>query len=116
MSILELCTTYTTNVYPTIAMSPAGQSEGLQQPWKSVQLLPQMFTLPSLCPLLVRVKGCSSLPERVCGLLVKYVSAFANHAGGHIYFGIADTLASVVGEEMNPAELKHLGGQLVYCT
>lgn len=50
----------------------------------------------------------SSLPDRVSGLMIKYVSAFANHEGGHIYFGIGDTRASVIGEELSPADQKNL--------
>ncbi|XP_052252656.1 schlafen family member 13-like isoform X2 [Dreissena polymorpha] len=55
-----------------------------------------------------RQSGRSNLPERVCGLMIKYVSAFANHEGGHIYFGIADTRASVFGEEMSLTDQRHL--------
>ncbi|WAR21320.1 SLN13-like protein, partial [Mya arenaria] len=61
-----------------------------------------------LCAAKNKQKGTSTLPERVCGLMVKYVSAFANHAGGHIYFGIADTRANVVGEEMTHADQRNL--------
>ena len=39
----------------------------------------------------------------------KYVSAFANHEGGHIYFGIDDVRASVIGEELSPSEQKRTG-------
>lgn len=44
------------------------------------------------------------LPEKIKSLMLKYVSAFANHEGGHIFFGIDDVRASVIGEELNGAE------------
>lgn len=46
-------------------------------------------------------------------MMIKYVSAFANHDGGHIYFGIGDTRASVIGEELNPSDQKNLGNRRV---
>jgi predicted HTH transcriptional regulator len=41
--------------------------------------------------------------------MIKYVSAFANHEGGHIYFGIGDARASVIGEELTLPDQKNLG-------
>lgn len=52
--------------------------------------------------------GKNTLPERVCSLMIKYVSAFANHEGGHIYYGIGDTRASVYGEELSLPDQKNL--------
>jgi hypothetical protein len=39
-----------------------------------------------------------SFADRVRYYSVKYISAFANHYGGHVYFGIEDTTAAVLGE------------------
>ncbi|XP_060597672.1 schlafen family member 13-like isoform X1 [Ruditapes philippinarum] len=52
--------------------------------------------------------GKNTLPDRVSGLMIKYVSAFANHEGGHIYFGIGDARASVIGEELTLPDQKNL--------
>lgn len=41
------------------------------------------------------------IPEKIKSLVSKYVSAFANHEGGHIYFGIDDDQAAVYGEDMS---------------
>ncbi|KAL8617715.1 hypothetical protein ACOMHN_053548 [Nucella lapillus] len=38
--------------------------------------------------------------DRVRHYCVKYVSAFANHYGGHVYFGIEDATAAVLGEAL----------------
>ena len=48
--------------------------------------------------------GSKTLPEKIVYYSSKYISAFANHEGGHIYFGIEDTSASVTGEEMTEAD------------
>ena len=49
------------------------------------------------------------LPGKIKSLMLKYVSAFANHEGGHIFFGIDDVRASVIGEELNMAEQRETG-------
>ena len=41
--------------------------------------------------------------------MLKYISAFANHEGGHIFFGIDDVRASVIGEDLNESEQKRTG-------
>ena len=41
-----------------------------------------------------------SFADRVRHYCVKYVSAFANHYGGHVYFGIEDATAAVLGEAL----------------
>ncbi|KAL4231483.1 platelet maturation [Mactra antiquata] len=50
----------------------------------------------------------NSLPNRICSVLIRYISAFANHEGGHIFFGIGDTKASVYGEELLPSDQRNL--------
>ncbi|KAI8783794.1 schlafen family member 13 [Biomphalaria glabrata] len=45
-----------------------------------------------------------TLPEKVSFYCSRYISAFANHEGGHIYFGIEDSTAAVLGEEMNESD------------
>lgn len=42
----------------------------------------------------------------------KYVSAFANHCGGHIYFGIEDATSAVMGEAIPADSLKKITHQL----
>ncbi|KAK3585478.1 hypothetical protein CHS0354_003326 [Potamilus streckersoni] len=49
-------------------------------------------------------KGSKSLPEKICFMMSKYISAFANHEGGHIYFGIDDVRAAVIGEELSEVD------------
>ncbi|XP_061184332.1 schlafen family member 13-like [Saccostrea echinata] len=44
------------------------------------------------------------IPDKIRTLISKYVTAFANHEGGHIYFGIDDDQAAVYGEEMTDQE------------
>ncbi|KAK3095720.1 hypothetical protein FSP39_018052 [Pinctada imbricata] len=44
------------------------------------------------------------LPDRMSHMVSKYVSAFANHEGGHIFFGIEDDRAAVYGEQLNPLD------------
>ena len=39
-----------------------------------------------------------SLADRIRPYCIKYISAFANHFGGHVYFGIEDATAAVFGE------------------
>ena len=41
--------------------------------------------------------------------MLKYVSAFANHEGGHIFFGIDDVRASVIGEDLSDADQRKTG-------
>ncbi|KAK6186067.1 hypothetical protein SNE40_008174 [Patella caerulea] len=45
-----------------------------------------------------------SLPKRISAALSKYITAFANHEGGHIYFGIEDQRAEVTGEDLSPEQ------------
>ncbi|KAH9500557.1 hypothetical protein Btru_072253 [Bulinus truncatus] len=45
-----------------------------------------------------------TLADKVSFYCSRYISAFANHEGGHIYFGIEDSTAAVLGEEMSEAE------------
>lgn len=42
-----------------------------------------------------RIKAFS---EKISSYCSKYITAFANHYGGHVYFGIEDTTAAVFGE------------------
>ncbi|GFO24700.1 schlafen family member 13 [Plakobranchus ocellatus] len=49
-------------------------------------------------------KNSKTLPDKVVYYSSKYISAFANHEGGHIYFGIEDTSASVIGEQITAAD------------
>ena len=49
------------------------------------------------------------LPDKIKTLMLKYVSAFANHEGGHIFFGIDDVRAAVIGEIMSEAEQRETG-------
>ncbi|XP_005096595.1 schlafen family member 13 isoform X2 [Aplysia californica] len=48
-----------------------------------------------------------SFPEKVGYYCSRYITAFANHEGGHIYFGIEDTTAAVMGEELTEEEETH---------
>ncbi|KAK7109857.1 hypothetical protein V1264_013826 [Littorina saxatilis] len=41
-----------------------------------------------------------SFADRIRYYCVKYVSAFANHYGGHVYFGIEDATSAVYGEAL----------------
>ncbi|XP_069140967.1 schlafen family member 13-like [Argopecten irradians] len=45
-----------------------------------------------------------SLPTKIKYTVTRYLSAFANHEGGHIYFGIEDERAAVLGEELSEEE------------
>ncbi|XP_060064963.1 schlafen family member 13-like [Ylistrum balloti] len=47
-----------------------------------------------------------SLPSKIKYTVTRYISAFANHEGGHIYFGIEDVKAAVLGEELSEEEQK----------
>ncbi|XP_033756520.1 schlafen family member 13-like [Pecten maximus] len=47
-----------------------------------------------------------SLPTKIKYTVTRYLSAFANHEGGHIYFGIEDVKAAVLGEELSEEEQK----------
>ncbi|XP_076461245.1 schlafen family member 13-like isoform X2 [Babylonia areolata] len=38
--------------------------------------------------------------DRIRHYCVKYITAFANHYGGHVYFGIEDATAAVLGEAL----------------
>lgn len=49
------------------------------------------------------------IPEKIKSLVSKYVSAFANHEGGHIYFGIDDDQAAVYGEDMSYQDQERTG-------
>lgn len=42
-----------------------------------------------------------SFADKVCYFSIKYISAFANHYGGHIYFGVEDSTSAVMGEELD---------------
>ena len=53
--------------------------------------------------------GGKGLPGKIQSLMLKYISAFANHEGGHIYFGIDDVRASVIGEDLNESEQRRTG-------
>ena len=50
-----------------------------------------------------------SLPEKIQHTVTRYISAFANHEGGHIYFGIEDTEALVMGEILSPRDQEKTG-------
>lgn len=41
-----------------------------------------------------------ALADKVSFHCTRYISAFANHEGGHIYIGIEDTTSAVLGEEV----------------
>ncbi|XP_041370884.1 schlafen family member 13-like [Gigantopelta aegis] len=45
-----------------------------------------------------------SVPEKIQHTVTRYISAFANHEGGHIYFGIEDSKAMVMGEILSPRD------------
>ena len=61
-------------------------------------------------PLFVCYRGSGKgLPEKIQSLMLKYVSAFANHEGGHIFFGIDDVRASVIGEDLSDADQRKTG-------
>ena len=47
-----------------------------------------------------------SFADRIRHYCIKYVSAFANHYGGHVYFGIEDATAAVLGEALE-ASMEH---------
>ncbi|XP_067657442.1 schlafen family member 8-like [Haliotis asinina] len=47
-----------------------------------------------------RDSNAKSMPDKIRYYCTKYISAFGNHQGGHIYFGIEDTSATVLGEAM----------------
>ncbi|XP_046372103.1 schlafen family member 8-like isoform X2 [Haliotis rufescens] len=51
-----------------------------------------------------RDSHAKSMPDKIRYYCTKYISAFANHQGGHIYFGIEDTSAAVLGEAMTEEE------------
>ncbi|CAC5380773.1 unnamed protein product [Mytilus coruscus] len=43
-------------------------------------------------------KDSKPIPQKIKQMVSKYISAFANHEGGHILFGIDDVRASAMGE------------------
>ena len=49
-----------------------------------------------------------SFCEKIKDDLVKYVSAFANHKGGRIYYGIEDTERKIEGQKMNRSDFENV--------
>ena len=58
---------------------------------------------------MIYYRSGKALPDKIKTLMLKYVSAFANHEGGHIFFGIDDVRAAVIGEIMSETEQRETG-------
>ncbi|OWF48453.1 schlafen family member 13-like [Mizuhopecten yessoensis] len=69
--------------------------ESLKQETKQIQF--KQLSAPSS-------RDGKSLPSKIKYTVTRYLSAFANHEGGHIYFGIEDVKAAVLGEELSEEE------------
>lgn len=54
-------------------------------------------------------KDGRSLGSKIKYTVTRYLSAFANHEGGHIYFGIEDVKAAVLGEALSWEEQQRTG-------
>lgn len=96
-SAIKLCSTVGCSK-PLSALPPIpstflyGQiQESLKQEGKQIQ-----FKL-----LVSEPDSSRTLGDKVCYHSSRYISAFANHEGGHIYFGIEDATAAVFGEEIS---------------
>nr|KAG5693525.1 hypothetical protein BaRGS_006227 [Batillaria attramentaria] len=53
-----------------------------------------------------------SFADKIRQYCIKYISAFANHYGGHIYFGIEDSTSAVKGEAVSADSLKKITRQV----
>ncbi|CAL1529274.1 unnamed protein product [Lymnaea stagnalis] len=96
-SAIKLCSTMGCSK-PLSALPPIpstflnGQiEESLKQEGKQIQ-----FKL-----LVSEPDSTRTLGDKVCYHSSRYISAFANHEGGHIYFGIEDATAAIYGEEIS---------------
>ena len=58
-------------------------------------------------------KEGKSIPERIKQMVTRYISAFANHEGGHIFFGIDDVKASAMGETLTEEDQQKTG-KIIY--
>lgn len=54
------------------------------------------------------------IPEKIKQLSSKYISAFANHEGGHIFFGIDDYRASAKGELLSMDDQEKTGNACMF--
>ena len=54
-------------------------------------------------------EASKSIPDKIKQMVSKYISAFANHEGGHILFGIDDVKASALGEYLTEADQEKTG-------